>query len=289
MSDKNQFQQRLKKIEDLVATIESSGDPNVRASAIELMQCLMELNLTGIERILEIAYETAPNGSEIIDKIANDELAESLLLLYDLHPLGIEERVLKALDKVRPYLRSHKGNVELVSVNEGFVHLKLQGSCDGCASSAMTLKLAIEEAIYEFAPDITGLQVDGVVQESDSAKLVQIQTLSSKNGSSNEDGWKEVAGLVSLADGAVTAIEVSERPVIFCRIGETFYAYNDICPECGKTMRNSSMSKSALTCASCQGRFDVMRAGRGLDKPDLYLEPFPLLIEHGQAKIALPA
>lgn len=287
MSDKKDFQQRLQRIEELVGTIEASADPNVRASAIELMQCLMELNASGIERIMDIAYESSPQGGEIIDKIAEDEMAESLLLLYGLHPLGIESRVMKALDKVRPYLQSHKGNVELVGITDSFVRLKLQGSCDGCASSAMTLKLAIEEAIYEFAPDIAGLHVEGVVEEKKASPFVQIES-ATKNGVINDEGWKEVSGLISIADGAVKSIEVSKRPIIFCRIGETFYAYNDTCPECGNSMQDSSMFKSALTCASCQGRFDVMRAGRGLDKPDLYLEPFPLLVEQGHAKIALP-
>jgi Fe-S cluster biogenesis protein NfuA/nitrite reductase/ring-hydroxylating ferredoxin subunit len=288
MSEKKDFQQHLQKIEDLVNTIEASADPNVRKSAIELMQCLMDLNATGIERIMNIAYESSPNGGEIIDKIADDEMAESLLFLYGLHPLDIETRVMKALDKVRPYLQSHKGNVDLLNIKDGFVRLKLQGSCDGCASSAMTLKLAIEEAIYEFAPDIAGLQVEGVVEEKKASQFVQIEP-STKNGVINDEGWKEVSGLISLADGAVTSIEISKRPIIFCRIGETFYAYNDTCPECGNTMQNSSMNKSALICASCQGRFDVMRAGRGLDKPNLYLEPFPLLVEQGHAKIALPS
>ena len=77
MSDKKDFQQRLQRIEELVGTIEASADPNVRTSAIELMQCLMDLNASGIERIMDIAYESSPNGGEIIDKIADDEMAES--------------------------------------------------------------------------------------------------------------------------------------------------------------------------------------------------------------------
>jgi Fe-S cluster biogenesis protein NfuA/nitrite reductase/ring-hydroxylating ferredoxin subunit len=287
MSEKKEFQKRLERIENLVGMIESAADPNVRAGAIELMQCLMDLNASGIERILEITYENSPNGDAVIDRIASDERAESLLLLYGLHPLDVETRVHRALEKVRPYLQSHKGNVEMLGVGEdGVVHLKLQGSCDGCASSAMTLKLAIEEAIYESAPDIAGLKVEGVVEEKPKSPFVQIESLP-KNGAA-EEGWREVSGLISLADGSVRAIEVSERPVIFCRIGETFYAYTDICPECGQSMNGSSMKQTALTCPNCHGRFDVMRAGRGLDKPDLYLKPFPLLVEQGRAKIALP-
>jgi len=286
--DKKGFQQQLQKIEQLVQTIESSADPNVRAGAVELMQTLMELHGAGLERMLEIVFESSPGGSEIIDELARDELVESLLLLYGLHPFDIETRVMMALDKVRPYLQSHKGNVELVGVNEGVVHLKLQGSCDGCASSAMTLKLAIEEAIYECAPDIVALEVEGVVEQKKPSGLVQLERATNKNGNGNGSGWKDVSGLNSLADGAVKSIEVHERPVVFCRIGKDYYAYSDTCPECGNQMQAVSLEATALICPNCRGRFDVMRAGRSLDKPNLYLEPFPLLMEQGQAKIALP-
>ena len=46
----------------------------------------------------------------------------TVLLLYGLHPHPIETRVRQALDKVRPYLDSHGGNVELLSVNDGVVN-----------------------------------------------------------------------------------------------------------------------------------------------------------------------
>jgi Fe-S cluster biogenesis protein NfuA/nitrite reductase/ring-hydroxylating ferredoxin subunit len=286
MLDKKNFQLRLQKIEELVRAIEQAADPNVRASAVELMQSLMALYGNGLERMLEIVFDSGPGGALVIDELAQDDLVESLLLLHGLHPLDLQTRVVLALDKVRPYLQSHKGNVELIGINEGVVRLKLQGSCDGCASSAMTLKLAIEEAIYEKAPDIAGLEVEGVVEETRSPGLVQLGRAKKEN---KANGWKEVSGLADLASGAVETIDVSGRPVLFCRIGESFYAYDNKCPDCGQTMQASSLDLSALSCLACSQRFDVMRAGRGLDKPGIHLEPFPLLVEQGQAKIALPA
>jgi Fe-S cluster biogenesis protein NfuA len=64
---------------------------------------------------------------------------------------------------MRPFLASHGGNVELVSVEEGVARLRLEGSCNGCPSSAATLEHALKEAIEEAAPDLLGLEVEGVV------------------------------------------------------------------------------------------------------------------------------
>lgn len=182
--NKKDFQQRLRKIESLVRTIESSADPNVRASVIELMQSLMDWHGGGFERMMEIVFDSGPDGSRIIDRFAEDELVESLLLLYGLHPDDLETRVMRALDKVRPYLKSHGGNVELLGITDGLLRLRLQGSCNGCASSAMTLKQAIEEAIYEVAPDVVGLEVEGVVNQIQPSGLVQLQKSSNGNGAS---------------------------------------------------------------------------------------------------------
>ena len=66
----------------------------------------------------------------------------------------------QALDKVRPLFALSRGNVELLGLSGGVVRLRMLGSCDGCPSSAMTLKHAIEAAIYEKAPDVTGIEVD---------------------------------------------------------------------------------------------------------------------------------
>ena len=101
----------------------------------------------------------------------------SLLLLYGLHPLDLEARVQQALEKVRPLLRSHGGNVELLGIADGVVRLRMLGSCHGCPSSAMTLKNAIEEAIYAAAPDATAIEVEGVAEPPPPGGIVQIAPL----------------------------------------------------------------------------------------------------------------
>ena len=95
---------------------------------------------------------TGRAGYSIFDKFGGDELVSNLLLLYGLHPLPLETRVFQALEKVKPQLASHGGDVELLEISEGVVRLRLHGSCNGCPSSAETLKLAIEAAIYAAAP-----------------------------------------------------------------------------------------------------------------------------------------
>jgi len=162
MAEDKHFQQQMERVEELVEAIETWADPNLRAKAIELVQTLMDFHGAGIERMMDVTAKAGAAGYAIFDDFAKDALVSSLLLLYGLHPLDIETRIEQAIEKVRPSLNLHEGGVELLGVQDGVVRLRLQGSCDGCPSSALTLKHTIEEAIYAAAPDVTTIEVEGV-------------------------------------------------------------------------------------------------------------------------------
>jgi Fe-S cluster biogenesis protein NfuA len=155
-----EFQKRMARLESLLHEAERFPDPGARAHAREVVQALLDLHGAGLERMLEKIADAGPQGLALIDSLAEDDLIGSLLVLYGLHPLDLETRVRLALDRVRPYLRSHGGGVELLGVAEGVVRLRMQGSCDGCPLSAATLRSAIEEAIHDKAPDVTAIQVE---------------------------------------------------------------------------------------------------------------------------------
>jgi Fe-S cluster biogenesis protein NfuA len=175
---------RIAQIEGLIQKIENLPDAEARASAVALVQALMEFHGAGLERMMEIIADSSEGGYAVFDSFARDDLVGSLLLLYGLHPLSLEARVMQALDKVRPYLDSHGGNVELLGVDDGVVRLRMQGSCKSCPSSSLTLKLAIEEAIYAAAPDVVSIEAEGVVEELPVPKsgFVQIGRSNGKNG-----------------------------------------------------------------------------------------------------------
>jgi len=156
----HELKNQMQKVEGLVARIQNATDSETREAALTLVQTLMEFHAAGIDRMMEIASEAGDAGWQIIDNFARDELVTNLLLLHGLHPVDLETRVRDALDKVRPYLQSHGGNVELIDVAAATVRLRLIGSCNGCPSSSLTLKNAIEKAIGETAPDVSSIECE---------------------------------------------------------------------------------------------------------------------------------
>jgi Fe-S cluster biogenesis protein NfuA len=69
--------------------------------------------------------------------------------------INIRERVVKALERVRPYLQSDGGDIDLVEVSEDMtVKVRLTGACHGCPYSMQTLKAGVEQAIMKEVPEI---------------------------------------------------------------------------------------------------------------------------------------
>jgi Fe-S cluster biogenesis protein NfuA len=180
-------QQLIQRIDELIRKIETMSDPDARSSALELVQSLMELHGAGLERMMEVAAETGVAGHAVIDGFARDELVAGLLLLYGLHPVALEARVLGAIDKVRPSLESHGGSVEVLGIDEGVVRLRLQVSGQSCPSTSMKLKSALEDAIYEAAPDVTAIEAEGVPDAHAAiAGLVKLGRVRSNSSSVDE-------------------------------------------------------------------------------------------------------
>lgn len=290
MQDKK-FKQRMQHLDELIGRIDQIDDPNLRADIQALVQSLMDLHGEGFDRMMELVVQDADHGEKLIEDFGKDELIGNLLLLYGLHPDDLETRVRTALEKVRPYLRSHGGNVELAGILDGTVNLRMQGNCQGCPSSAMTLKLAIEEAIYEAAPDVIAIQTEGVQAPRSAPGFVPIEKVHlAEPPAPNLDGaWKDIQDLDSLDHGAIRTVELNGRLVLFCRVGSDFYAYDGKCPGCGGSLESASLQASSIVCKSCSQHFDAVKAGRGKDQPDLHLQPFPLLLGPGHARVALPS
>lgn len=158
--DAREFQSRLQRLEVLLQEVERFADPSAQAHTREIVQAVLDLHGTGLERIIHHLENAGPAGAVTLDTCARDDIVAGLLLLHGLHPQDLETRVLQALEQVRPALRAHGGNVELIGVDEGVVRLRLVGSCNGCPSSAVTMKTTIEEAILARAPDVAAVKVE---------------------------------------------------------------------------------------------------------------------------------
>jgi Fe-S cluster biogenesis protein NfuA/nitrite reductase/ring-hydroxylating ferredoxin subunit len=279
----------------------SVGGVPARERAEQLVREVVELYGAGLSRIMAAVGDRADPG--MLNRVVADDLVASLLLVHGLHPHDVRRRVSDALDRVRPYLGSHGGDVHLLDVDGDTVRLQFAGSCKSCPSSAVTLELAVEDSIRAAAPEVSSIEV--VAPEAAAAQPTAVIPADSlfaqvhakgNAGGGNPAAWHPLPDLADLAPGEVGGFAVAGAVVLACRVGDQLYAYRDHCPGCDGSLagaalhRRASTAEPVLRCPRCQAHFDVVHAGARLDDGTVdHLDPIPLLLRDGVLSVAVPA
>jgi Fe-S cluster biogenesis protein NfuA/nitrite reductase/ring-hydroxylating ferredoxin subunit len=266
-------EQLIARVQELTGRLEDLEPGECRELAEELTGAVVQMYGAGLERVVELI-----DDEETRDRLAADELVAGLLMIHDLYPVPLEERVTRALDSVRPYMESHGGNIELLGFEDGVVRLRLQGSCKSCRASSSTLELAVRQALQEAAPDLLGMDVEGVVEDTEEVTGIPLPLL---NGS---PGWHT---LDIEAPELLAATSVDGMSLVVANVDGTLLAYRDRCASCNSAIAAGALDHGALTCPSCGRTYFLPQAGRSMDDDHLQLQPIPLLREAEEIKVAL--
>jgi Fe-S cluster biogenesis protein NfuA/nitrite reductase/ring-hydroxylating ferredoxin subunit len=303
----------LGRIQELSERVDELEDVRARGLAQELVASVIAMYGDGLERIMGAIADSRQAGATILDQLSQDGAVASLLLIHDLYPVSLRERVLEALDTVRPYMESHGGNVELVSLADGVASLALQGSCNGCAASRATLELAIKQALDEHAPDLAGLEVTGVTEPATPLGSFELPIVHAGSGSLPGAApaalpgaapatslpmfdsstpppaaarWVPVAADARPPRDGLRTLLVGGSPLLLADVDGSLLAYADECASCGEPLGTAGLSGGMLRCPVCEVEFDLPRAGRAAGGEPLQLRPVPLL-EAGGLRVAV--
>jgi Fe-S cluster biogenesis protein NfuA/nitrite reductase/ring-hydroxylating ferredoxin subunit len=311
-------------VQELQERLDAAEPSQAKELAEGLVGGLVQMYGAGLEHIVSSLQLGGQDGRDALRAMAEDPLLGALLLIHDLHPVSLQERVDGALEQVRPYMESHGGDVELLSLHDGVARIRLRGSCSECAASTVTLELAIKQALEQAAPDLEGLEVEGVgvpaatagptlpLHGADSAlstlpihrveagapgagalelpmagTAARAEGPSALAGAAQAPSWQEIAHLDGLPVGELTAAEVAGAELVVANVDGTLLAYRDRCAACGAPLHGGELLDGALSCPDCARTFFLPRAGRSLDDERIQLEPVPLLRDQGGVKVAL--
>jgi Fe-S cluster biogenesis protein NfuA/nitrite reductase/ring-hydroxylating ferredoxin subunit len=258
----------LERVQELTDALQALEDGHAKATAEDLVGAIVDLYGDGLQRIMRALPEDTAAGEEIRQRLASDGVVASLLLIHDLYPVPLETRVLEALASVRPYMESHGGNVELTGITDGVAQLRLEGHCHGCPASLSTLELAIKDALEQAAPDLLGVEVDGLVEPE-------------APGRRPSPRWLSLDSADEVEPGATRTVTARGVELLVANVAGTLLAYRSDCAACGSGLGDATLEGELLTCGRCKIRFDLVQAGRAVGSDDVYLEPVPLLRSKG--------
>jgi Fe-S cluster biogenesis protein NfuA/nitrite reductase/ring-hydroxylating ferredoxin subunit len=276
----------LDRVQELTAQLDDYPDERARELAQDLIGAVIAMYGDGLRRIVDAIDRSREAGATILDELAQDGAVASLLLIHDLYPASLEERVLEALETVRPYMESHGGNVELLGIDGGVAKLALQGSCSGCAASQATLELAIKQALDEHAPDLIGLDVEGVVHAPAMGGDFELPMVHSGGAPIEQPASRWLPIAPDTSPGELSPLTVDGAQLLLANVAGSLLAYRNECASCGDRLDDGELRAAILCCPRCGAEFDLQRAGRALGAEPLQLTPVPLL-ESGGVRVAV--
>ena len=213
-------------------------------------------------------------------------------------------------------MESHGGNVELLSLEDGVARIHLQGSCSDCSASSVTLELAIKQALEEAAPDLAGLEVEGVAPQltgtgaaderrhtPDGGRRGERDRRPGTNGGRAADRQRRPRrGGTARRRAGMDRPRFARRPrrgldASAVRWAATRSWWRTSTGRCSPTATSAPAaeprcatghwSPARSPAQACGRSYFLPRAGRSLDADRLQLKPVPLLRDRGSVRVAL--
>jgi len=262
-----EFDKAVAELETLVTTLERDGDER----ALMLLQLMDAIHRPALELLLSGQPESP--------------IAAAVLAMYDLVPLDEFTQIEEALDEVRPYIESHGGGLELLDVDGGTVHVRLSGSCHGCAASAMTLRRGVEEKLRERIPWFEEIvahepEEDGAPQASNVLPLLQIDPRASppvdgggellQIAQLKRPVFVDVGRFEDLPEGEMTVAQVDDNAILIVNIQGEPYAFRNVCPTDGRNpLDGGRLTGTVLVCPWHNCAYDARSGKRADDEPGM--------------------
>ena len=275
------FEELANRVDEAVAAVAGLDEP-ARAAAQELQAAVEAVHRAGLVTIVR-AMRADDAARAVLFELVDDPVVHLLLSLHGIvrpDPLTHANQV---LETVRPQLHSHGGDVSLVRVADGTAFVRLEGACNGCSMSSVTLRNLVEEALVEGVPAITAVEV---VAAEPSPTLIPLESLRVGRDPSSE-GWAKVgsAGDIKVDDLTPVTLESAggERTaVIIVNLAQRLSAYRNECAHEALPLDNAVLdtANGTLTCPWHGFCFDA-GSGECLSAPGAQLEQVPLRIDDG--------
>ncbi|MEH1893951.1 MAG: NifU family protein [Nostoc sp.] len=276
------FEELVQEINRFEAII-SEWDESQRCVAVGLKRAIEALHKAALTNLIKsLKQESMP----ALRHAVADELVYAVLLYHELvkppkPPLA--QRIQTALEEVRPGLKSHNGDVELVAIKSpDTVEVRLIGTCSTCPTSTLTLSQGVEQAIKNHCPEITKVVAVNNSPTVNNANSSLISPFSAKITCT----WMKVATLDEVPEFSVVAVQLAGNSLILHRQGATVKCYRNSCTHLGSPLEKGKVKNGIITCPS-HGFQYKLETGECLTAPDISLQSYPVKIKGDKVFVKL--
>jgi Fe-S cluster biogenesis protein NfuA/nitrite reductase/ring-hydroxylating ferredoxin subunit len=277
-------------------TIISAWDESQQATVSGFKRAIEALHREALVRLIRTVKQESMLA---LRQAVEDELVYGLLRYHELikppaPPLA--QRIEMALAEVRPGLKGHSGDVELVAIHPpDTVEVRLIGACSHCPASSLTLSQGVEEAIKRYCPEI-----QRVIATESSSHSPQSSGMNSPFAPDWVSDWLEVTSLAEVPQGRLLAMKLAGKSLLLTRLGETVVCYHNACSHLGVPLDGGELhqemhqeghepgGQTILTCPYHGFRY-CLTTGACLTSPETPLQSYPVEVRAGQVFVKLGA
>lgn len=253
-------------------------DDEARASALALKDAVEAFHRPALVHIVRTLRDD-PAGRELLFGLAGDPAVRAVLGLHGIIKADPMTRADRALATVRPYLHSHGGDVELVSIEDGAARVRLQGSCTGCSMSAVTLQNLVTEALV-VVDEVDRVEV---VEDQPTSAFIPVESVGVKRrgADSGDTGWVRGPAIDEVAPGSMIRFDPdADTSFVVTNIDNRVAAFRNACVHQGRTLDGGMLDDGVLVCPWHGFRFEAS-TGECISAPGAQLEQFPVRVDDG--------
>ncbi len=271
-------------VDQALAQVQKLEGP-ARTAALDLKRAIEAFHKLGLTQIVR-RLKADPRGKELLFELVDEPSVYALFAMHGIVRADVATQAARVLEMVRPYMRSHGGDVELVRVEGDTAFVRLHGACNGCSLSAVTLRESVQEALTTHVPQIQRVEV--VPDDPVSGLILPEEIAVNGPGTGLDAGWLQGPPVEAVEPGVPYRMDGEEPDgekvsIVIVNLDNQFYAYRNQCAHQGLPLDGGMLDAEAcvLTCPWHGFRFDVT-TGECLTAPQAQLEPFPLRIQDGR-------
>ncbi|MEV0153805.1 hypothetical protein AB0H57_08710 [Micromonospora sp. NPDC050686] len=173
---------RLARLDAVLGQLEQTPGRTAEL-ALEAVETLTEVYGEALARIIDLAADSP----RALGGFTNDDLLRHLLLLHHIHPDPPERRVARAVDDLRPQLRTQGAEIMLAGVQDGVARISLSAS--SCGGGGAALRDLVREQVLTFAPELSAVDV---VAPAPAPALIPLAALWQRPDRTDAAGMHEV-------------------------------------------------------------------------------------------------
>jgi len=279
MTNLEELVQEINRFEAII----SEWDESQRCVAVGLKRAIEALHKAALTSLIKSLKQESMSG---LRHAVTDEVVYAVLLYHELvkpPKPPLVQRIQTALEEVRPGLKSHNGDIELVAIKPpDTVEIMLIGTCSSCPASTLTLSQGVEQAIKNHCPEITkvvAVNNNPIVNTTNSG-------LTSPFSPQITSSWVKVATIEQVPEFGIVAVQIAGTSLILHRQGARVRCYRNACAHLGYSLEEGKIENGIITCPS-HGFQYRLETGECLTAPDISLQSYPVKFKEDKVFVKL--